>query len=233
MKSRRSCGISKRSGKVLLLDFSTQRLFPRPYLPTNSATEPIIGADYHPGFQQIAFVDTETGDCGEQRLEHCEGAQKFYRDLAAQGKKVRVGMEASGHARWFERLLGELNIELWMGDAAMIRAKRGRKPKTDRQDALHILNLLLKDDFPKIWVPSWENRDMRQLLWHRHRLVQAQHATHEPIASGSSERGAAVEEEAVERAGTRATGSPPASPLGESATRGSAEVAGWAKPDDR
>ena len=133
----------------------------------------IIGCDYHPGFQQIAFVDTETGDCGEQRLEHCEGAQKFYRDLATQGKKVRVGMEASGHARWFERLLAELNIELWMGDAALIRAKRGRKPKTDRQDALHILNLLLTGDFPQIWVPSWENRDLRQLLWHRHRMVQA------------------------------------------------------------
>jgi len=94
----------------------------------------IIGADYHPGFQQIAFVDCETGDCGEQRLEHCEGAQKFYRNLATQGKKVRVGMEASGHARWFERLLADLNIELWLGDAAVIRAKRGRKPKTDRQD---------------------------------------------------------------------------------------------------
>ena len=133
----------------------------------------IIGCDYHPGFQQIAFVDTETGDCGEQRLEHCEGAQKFYRDLATQGKKVRVGMEASGHARWFEQLLGGLKIELWVGDAAVIRAKRGRKPKTDRQDALHILNLLLKDDFPQIWVPSWENRDLRQLLWHRHRMVQA------------------------------------------------------------
>ena len=133
----------------------------------------IIGCDYHPGFQEIAFVDTETGDCGEQRLEHCEGAEKFYRDLVSQGKKVRVGMEASGHARWFERLLAELNIELWRGDAAVIRAKRGRKPKTDRQDALHILNLLLTGDFPKIWVPSWENRDLRQLLWHRHRMVQA------------------------------------------------------------
>ena len=133
----------------------------------------IIGADYHPGFQQIAFVDTETGDCGEQRLEHCEGAERFYRELVAQGKKVRVGMEASGHARWFERLLGELNIELWVGDAAVIRAKRGRKAKTDRQDAQHMLNLLLKDDFPQIWVPSRENRDLRQLLWHRHRMVQA------------------------------------------------------------
>jgi len=133
----------------------------------------IVGCDYHPGFQQIAFVDTETGELKEQRLEHREPAEKFYRELAAQGMKVRVGMEASGHARWFERLLAELNIELWIGDAAKIRAKRVRKHKTDRQDAQHILQLMLKDDFPKIWVPSWENRDLRQLLWHRHRMVQA------------------------------------------------------------
>jgi len=39
----------------------------------------------------------------ELRLAHREGAKKFYRDLATQGKKVRVGMEASGQARWFER----------------------------------------------------------------------------------------------------------------------------------
>src|ERR1035441_7714745 len=81
-------------------------------------------------------------------------------------------MEASGHAGWFERLLAELNFELWMGDAAKIAAKRVRKQKTDRLDAQHILKLMLKDDFPKIWVPSWENRDVRQLLWHRHRMVQ-------------------------------------------------------------
>ena len=23
------------------------------------------------------------------------------------------------------------------------------------------------------WVPSWQNRDLRQLPWHRHRMVQA------------------------------------------------------------
>jgi len=87
--------------------------------------------------------------------------------------KVRVGMEASGHGRWFERLLAELNIELWIGDAAEIRAKRVRKHKTDRQDAQHILGLLLENRFPRIWVPNAENRDLRQLLWHRHRMVQA------------------------------------------------------------
>src|SRR3954454_3356052 len=82
-------------------------------------------------------------------------------------------MEASGHARWFERLLGELQFELWIGEPAAIQSKRGRKQKTDRQDAEHILKLMLKDDFPRIWVPSGENRDLRQLLWHRHRMVQA------------------------------------------------------------
>ncbi len=133
----------------------------------------IIGCDYHPSFQQIAFVDTDTGELQKRRLEHREEAEKFYRGLGVQGMRVLVGMEASGHARWFERLLGELNFELWIGDATEIARKRERKQKTDRQDAQHILRLLLKDDFPRIWIPSWENRDLRQLLWHRHRMVQA------------------------------------------------------------
>ncbi len=81
-------------------------------------------------------------------------------------------MEASGHARWFERLLTELQFELWIGDAAEIRTKRVRKQKTDRQDAQLLLTLLVEDRFPRIWVPNEENRDLRQLLWHRHRLVQ-------------------------------------------------------------
>ena len=84
----------------------------------------IIGVDYHPSFQQIAFLNTETGELEEHRLQHREEAEKFYRDLATHGVQVRVGMEASGQARWFERLLAELNFELWIGDASEIRAKR-------------------------------------------------------------------------------------------------------------
>jgi transposase len=133
----------------------------------------IIGVDYHPSFQQIAFLDQETGECGEWRLNHSDGeAEKFYRDLRLRGISVRVGMEATGYSRWFERLLAELGIELWIGDAAEIQTKRVRKQKTDRQDAELLLRLLLENRFPRIWVPSPENRDLRQLLWHRHRLVQ-------------------------------------------------------------
>jgi hypothetical protein len=48
-------------------------------------------------------------------------------------------------ARWFERLLGELQWELWIGDAAEIRTKRVRKQKTDRQDAQLILRLMMEE----------------------------------------------------------------------------------------
>src|SRR5947208_14059722 len=132
----------------------------------------IIGIDFHPEFQQIASVDTDTGEFQEKRLTHREEAEKIYRALACAGQKVGVGMEASGHARWFERLLAELQIELLIGDAAEIRTKRVRKQKTDRQDAQLLLTLLLEDRFPRIWIPNPENRNLRQLLWHRHRLVQ-------------------------------------------------------------
>ena len=133
----------------------------------------IIGVDYHPSVQQIAYVDTETGETCERRLNHSDGeAEHFYRALERRQVRVRVGIEATGHARWFERLLAELKFELWIGNAAEIKAARVRKQKTDRQDALLLLKLLVEDRFPRLWVPSPENRDLRQLIWHRHRLVQ-------------------------------------------------------------
>jgi transposase len=133
----------------------------------------IIGVDYHPSDQYLALADTETGEYSERRLNHSAGeAEKFYRELAAAGVSVRVGMEATGYSRWFERLLAELGIEVWIGDAAEIKTKRVRKQKTDRNDAQLLLKLLLDNNFPSIWVPDPENRDLRQLLWHRHRLVQ-------------------------------------------------------------
>ena len=86
----------------------------------------IIGADFHPAYQEIASVNTHTGEYQEKRLAHPQEAEEFYRWLASVGKRVRVGMEASGQAQWFERLLEGLGMELWRGDAEAIRAKRGR-----------------------------------------------------------------------------------------------------------
>ena len=131
----------------------------------------IIGCDFHPSFQQVAIFDNRTGEIEEKRLQHREEAEQFYRSLA--GQPVRVGMEACGHYPWFERLLAEMGFELWLGDAAEIRATVVRKQKTDRRDAEHVLTLLRENRFPRIWVPSLEERDVRQLLVHRHKQVQS------------------------------------------------------------
>src|SRR5712671_3773810 len=98
----------------------------------------IIGVDYHPSFQQIAFLDQETGECGERRLNHSDGeAEKFYRELKQRGVSVRVGMEATGYSRWFERLLAELGFQVWIGDAAEIkrRAHAAVLPEQSHRDA--------------------------------------------------------------------------------------------------
>jgi len=129
----------------------------------------IIGCDFHSRFQQVAMVDTETGELVERRLEHGNGeAKKFYAELH---KAVRVGMEATGYAQWFEQMLARLGHELWVGDAAEIGAAMVRKQKTDSRDALHILDLMLQNRFPQIWIPSPGERDLRQLLRHRHKMV--------------------------------------------------------------
>ena len=130
----------------------------------------IIGCDFHPGFQQVAIFDNQTGEIEQKRLQHREQAERFYR---AMREGVLVGMEACGHYPWFERLLAECGHELWLGDAGAIRASVVRKQKTDRRDAEHLLDLLRQNRFPRIWVPSLEQRDVRQLLVHRHKQVQA------------------------------------------------------------
>jgi transposase len=129
----------------------------------------IIGCDFHPSWQQVSWLEMETGETGEQKLVTAAGdAERFYRRIPA---PALIGMEATGNCHWLVDLLAEIGHELWMGDAAQIRASYVRQQKTDRRDAAHILKLLAEGRFPRIWMPSSEVRDLRQLLLHRYKLV--------------------------------------------------------------
>src|SRR6202521_5163469 len=130
----------------------------------------IIGCDFHASWQQIARVGSATGETGEQKLVHASGdAQRFYQQLAA---PVLIGMEATGNSQWFIELVEDLGHEIWIGDAAQIRASYVRKQKTDKRDAAHILKLVVEGRFPRLWTPDREQRDLRQLVLHRHKLVE-------------------------------------------------------------
>ena len=130
----------------------------------------IIGCDFHPSWQQVAVFDAETGEIAELKLVNGNGeAERFYRELEA---PALVGIEACGNSQWLIELVERLGHVVLIGDAAQIRASYVRRQKTDRRDAGHILKLLMEDRFPRLWVPSVEQRDLRQLLIHRHKLVE-------------------------------------------------------------
>jgi transposase len=116
------------------------------------------------------MLDTETGELVEKRLDHESGeAKRFYEGLK---EPALVGIESTGYTIWFAQMLAELGHELAVGEAGKIRAKEARKQKHDRGDAEHLLKLLAGGDFPRIWLPSAAERDVRVLLEHRHQLVQ-------------------------------------------------------------
>jgi transposase len=130
----------------------------------------IVGCDFHPSWQQVAIFDGLTGELTERKLLHGGGeAERFYRQLPA---PALIGIEACGNSQWFIELAEGLGHVVWVGDAAQIRASYVRRQKTDRRDAGHILKLLMESRFPRLWVPTAEQRDMRQLLIHRHKLVE-------------------------------------------------------------
>ncbi len=130
----------------------------------------IIGCDFHPSWQQVSWLDTETGETGEQKLVHAAGdAERFYRQMPVPSL---IGMEATGNSQWFVELVEDLGHALWIGDAAQIRASYVRKQKTDKRDAGHLRKLLEEGRFPKLWTADREQRDHRQLVMHRHKLVQ-------------------------------------------------------------
>ena len=98
----------------------------------------LVGCDLHARDQQVAVLDTATGEIQGQRLTHDgPSVEQFY---AALPGPVRVGIESTGYAIWFHALLHQLGHEVIVGDAAKIRAMVVRKTKTDRRDAAHLLD---------------------------------------------------------------------------------------------
>lgn len=130
----------------------------------------IVGCDFHPSWQQVAILDFSTGEVVECKLVNSNGeAERFYRSLPVPSL---IGLESCGNSQWFVELLEKLGHEVWIGDAAQIRASYVRKQKTDKRDAGHILMLLREGRFPRLWTADRANRDLRQLLIHRHKLVE-------------------------------------------------------------
>src|SRR5258708_28614741 len=129
-----------------------------------------VGCDLHTRMQQVAVLDSGTGEVSERQLAHDGSAiEEFY---AALPGPVTIGIESTGYTQWFHALMHRLDHTVLVGDAAKIRAMVVRKTKTDRRDARHLLDLLKHDRFPAVWIPDPGTRDLRALVAHRVRLVR-------------------------------------------------------------
>ena len=179
----------------------------------------MIACDFRSGLQELCMLDTQTGRRREQWLSHDLGPAPVRQFYAGLSKPVRVGLEASGYSQWFEEMLEELGIELWVGDPARIRKAAPRKQKTDRNDARLLLQLLEENRFPRIWVPDKATRDLRQLLMHRHKLVGMRSAISHQLQRHRHQSRHAEEKRAVEQARPRAAAVARTCTLGQTATR--------------
>src|SRR5215470_7922476 len=130
----------------------------------------LVGCDLHSRKQQVAVLDTTTGEILEQELVHeGDAVERFYRALRP---PVTIGIETTGYTQWFHTAMHRLGHTVLVGEAAKIRAMVVCKTKTDRRDARHLLDLLRHDRFPTVWIPDPDTRDLRALVAHRVRLVR-------------------------------------------------------------
>jgi transposase len=141
---------------------------------TDSRSEPIIvGCDYHPSFQQIAYVDIETGEWKEQRLEHRESAEAFSRELASRGAKVPVGWKPVGTRAGSSACWRNLVSSFGWGcgcDPSQVRSPQAQdgSPGCPAHSAPPAQAGFSQDLGTELGKPR-----PGQLLWHRHRMVQA------------------------------------------------------------
>jgi len=134
-----------------------------------------IGVDFHTSQQTLSYLTTEDGEIHRCRLEHepdeprHENVRQFYSQFQGQ---VIVGLETGGRSQWFEDMLDELGHEVWVGDAAQIRALAVRKQKNDKLDAEHILVLMVTDRFPKVIRRSKPSCEVLSQIGYRHKIVK-------------------------------------------------------------
>lgn len=128
------------------------------------------GVDFHARVQTVYYCDTSNGEIRSCDLHHPkDDIRAFYAQLPT---GVIIGIEASGYSHWFETMLMELGHQVWVGDATEIRRLAKRRQKNDRRDAKHILELLLRGEFPRLHRYAPESQMVLRQLRYRHKVVK-------------------------------------------------------------
>jgi transposase len=170
-----------------------------------------IGVDFHARQQTICYLTTEGGEILTHQLEHQDktAVRSFYAQFRG---RVIVGLEASGYSPWFEQLLTELGCEVWLGNAKEIRRRARCRHKNDRRDAELILDLMLHDEFPRLFVLPLQSREVLRMLRYRQKLIKMRTMAKNSLQALALQSGLAKGSQLFSKAGQQELASAPMSP---------------------
>jgi len=149
-----------------------------------------IGVDFHSRQQTVCYLKTETGELVIQELKHQdkELLRSFYQQFPG---LVIIGLEASGYSPWFEELLGTLGCQVWLGDPVEIRRRARWRQKSDRRDAELIWDLMVHNEFPRLYQPPLASREVLRLLRYRQKLIKMRTMTKNSLQAIAMQAGLA------------------------------------------
>jgi transposase len=170
-----------------------------------------IGVDFHARQQTICYLTTEAGEVRFQQLKHQDKAvvRNFYGQFTG---RVIVGLEAMGYSPWFEQLLAELGYEVWLGNAREIRRRARSRHKNDRRDAELILDLMIHNEFPRLFMLPLQSREVLRMLRYRQKLIKMRTLVKNSLQALALQSGLAKGSGLFSKAGQQALRTAPMSP---------------------
>jgi transposase len=120
-----------------------------------------IGCDAHKRFSQFAVRDGTGKLCQQRRIEHEPGAiREFLQEYPA---GTPVALETVGNWYWIVDEIEASECIPHMAHAAKAKVMMGNIHKNDKIDASGLAMLEHLGSLPKVWIPSGDQRDHREL----------------------------------------------------------------------
>lgn len=137
-----------------------------------------IGVDLH----KCTVTLTAVNSAGEQTASltcHTKCIERIDRWLADLPRPTHLAVEAVGFVEWFiDRFRGGVDA-INIADATELANRRGKRRKTDRNDAADIARRLARGECPLGWIADEELSQRRKLGRHWHQLSKSLgHAKH-------------------------------------------------------
>lgn len=120
-----------------------------------------IGCDAHKHFSQFAVRDASGQLCRQKRVEHEVGAIREF--LSEYPAGTPVAIESVGNWYWIVDEIEAAGCIAHLAHAAKAKVMMGNIHKTDKLDAAGLAMLEHLGSLPKVWIPSGEQRDRREL----------------------------------------------------------------------